>query len=102
MDEEEAIASIVTTYKSGCDKLIDQLQEAHESNFCEYENQLQTIKKELIEYFEAVLARLADDTDKIKKLPSTKELNTAIRKRRRLLGQLDDALKEYEVQDAEE
>lgn len=100
VDEETAIASIVKTYKNGCDKLIDQLQDVHESNFREYENRLQAIQHGVVECFKAGLARLRDESDKLGKLPSAQELNVAISKRRRLLDQLDDALKEYEVQGA--
>jgi hypothetical protein len=99
LDEEEAIANIITTYKHGCDRLIDQLQETYDEKLREYENQLQPIKQGLIEHFEAVLGRVKDGDDKMKRLPSTKELNRAVRKRRRLLDRLDDVLKEYEVRD---
>jgi hypothetical protein len=97
VDEEEAIASILTAYKNGCDRLIDQLQETYSEKLQEYENQLQPIKQGLLEHFEAVLGRVNDGSDKIKRPPSTKELNRAVRKRRRLLDRLDDVVKEYEV-----
>lgn len=77
--------------------MIKQLEQRHDEELEDCENRLHPIKEELIERCEAMTARLSGDIRSLLKQPAMKDLSAAVHKRKKLLGQVDAAMKEYET-----
>ena len=90
---------IVTSYQNGCEKLLKKLQQALDTSLEGRERHIQPLKKDLIGVYEAARSRLKAGRAEIQKLPSSKELLSAVQERKGLLYRFDDVMNEYGQED---
>ncbi|KAK2754222.1 hypothetical protein FQN54_007101 [Arachnomyces sp. PD_36] len=95
VDEETAIADLVTIYHNGCERLVEQLQQAHDASFEERERKMRPVKETLRNTYTTAHGRLRTGREKVRKLPSSKELLSAVSKRKHLVSRLGDMVEGY-------
>ncbi|WEW61379.1 hypothetical protein PRK78_006869 [Emydomyces testavorans] len=96
MSEENAILDVVDVYKKGCNRIINQLEAAHDENLKDLLTQLEPIQVGLIDLCQGISRQLDEDKEAFGGLPSIRNLSAACeKKQKRLLRQIENAVKEY-------
>ncbi|KAK2774622.1 hypothetical protein FQN52_004235 [Onygenales sp. PD_12] len=99
LEEEEAIARVIESYRNGGFKLIDRLGEAHNRQLQDNNNQLQPVREELAGRYRGMAARLDSDKQSLSKHAAMKALSAGIHKRKKFLAQINATMGEYDVEE---
>ncbi|KAK2795035.1 hypothetical protein FQN50_009814 [Emmonsiellopsis sp. PD_5] len=99
LEEEEAIARVVESYRNGGFKLIGRLRETHNQQLQDNNNQLQPVKEELAGRYRGMAARLDSAKQSLSQQAGMKALSAGIHKRKKFLAQLNATVGEYGVEE---
>ncbi|PGH12687.1 hypothetical protein AJ80_06633 [Polytolypa hystricis UAMH7299] len=99
LDEESSIMSVVNTYRNGCDKMIDELEQTLESSLQEHNKQVKTTNDAMRAYCGDIRRKVYQESKEAANLPKVKALSSAVNRRKKLLAKIDASINDYEADD---